>query len=168
MGLTVFNNFGFYAYLVIIVVTFMRGVELKAGEQLALMSMLFFLFMSVNGITSYALNTIYQFLAITVRLGDVFKLEEHVRTRQNAETPEDVCIKISGGAYSWGYKVKKDKSQSAMKDRLDLEEDKTATLADVNIDLKYNDTLLVVGKIGTGKTTLLYSLMDETVKLSGS
>ena len=78
--MTVFNNFGFFAYLVIIVVTYMRGVELKAGEQLALMSMLFFLFMSVNGVTIFALNTIFQFLALTVRLGDVFKLEEHVST----------------------------------------------------------------------------------------
>lgn len=32
MGLTVFNNFGFYAYLVIVVITQKRGVELKAGE----------------------------------------------------------------------------------------------------------------------------------------
>jgi len=32
MGLTVFNNFGFYAYVVIVVITYKRGIELKAGE----------------------------------------------------------------------------------------------------------------------------------------
>lgn len=40
-------------------------------------------------------------------------------------------------------------------------------LSDVNLDLKQGDTLIVVGKIGTGKSTLIYSLLDETVKLSG-
>jgi len=168
LGLTVFNNFGFYAFLAIVLCTYWRGVELKAGEAMATLSILFFLFMSVNGITVYALNTTFQFFGVMVRIGDVFKLSEHQSTRQVANTPEEVCIKVTDGSYSWGFKVRKDKNQSALKDRLDLEEDQTAVLSDVNFELKHDDTLVVVGKIGSGKTTLLHSLMDETVKLAGS
>lgn len=78
-----------------------------------------------------------------------------------------MCVKVNDGSYSWGFKVKKDRNQSALKDRLELDEDLTAVLADVNLDLKHDDKLVVVGKIGSGKTTLLFSLMDETVKLGG-
>ena len=86
-------------------------------------------------------------------------------------THDETAVQIKDGSYSWGFKIKKDEvidKNKALKDRLDLEEDTTAVLSEVNIDLKYNDTLVVVGKIGTGKTTLLHSLMDETVKLGGT
>jgi len=33
--------------------------------------------------------------------------------------------------------------------------------------LKYDDTLVVVGQVGCGKTTLLHAIMDETKKCSG-
>ena len=33
--------------------------------------------------------------------------------------------------------------------------------------MKYNDHLIVVGQVGCGKTTLLYSLMEETKICSG-
>jgi len=167
-GLTIFNNFGFFAFLACILCTYWRGQEINTGKTMALLSVLFFLFMSVNGITVYGLNSIFQFFGVMDRIGDVFKLGEHVSTRQTAPSAHDVCIQIKNGAYSWGFKIKKDKNQNALKDRLDLEEDVTAVLSDVNLEMKHNDTLVVVGKIGTGKSTLLYSLMDETVKLSGT
>lgn len=94
MGLTVFNNFGFYAYLVIVAISYKRGIELKAGEEFATFSLLNFLFLSINGLTNYALVTVYQFLAICVRLGDVFKLSEHKSLREDPENPQNVCIKV--------------------------------------------------------------------------
>lgn len=60
-------------------------------------------------------------------------------------------IRVENGSFSWGFKVKKDEvtdQKKALKDRIDLEEDQTPVLAQVNLDLKYNDTLVVVGKIG--------------------
>lgn len=168
MGQTIFNNFGFYAFLTIILVTYWRGEQIETGKSMAMLSILFFLFMSVNGLTAYATNTLFQFFAIMNRVGDVFKLGEFHSTRQKADTLTEVTIKIEQGSYSWGFKVKKDDNNTALKDRLELEEDVGAVLSEVNLDLKYNDTLVVVGKIGTGKTTLLNSIMDETVKLSGT
>lgn len=78
MGLTVYNNFGFYAYLVIVLVTYWRGVVLNAGESMALLSLLFFLFMSVNGMVVFALNNTFQFFGVMNRIGEVMKLPEHM------------------------------------------------------------------------------------------
>jgi hypothetical protein len=51
-----------------------------------LLSVLFMLFISVNGIAVYSIGTMFQFFAILERVGDIFKLGEHVSTRQSAET----------------------------------------------------------------------------------
>ena len=61
LAVTFYNNFGFYAYLAVILVTYFRGVEFKAGEQLALLSLLFFLFMNVNGMTVWSISNSFCF-----------------------------------------------------------------------------------------------------------
>jgi ATP-binding cassette subfamily C (CFTR/MRP) protein 4 len=48
-----------------------------------------------------------------------------------------------------------------------VEEIETPTLSNLNFELKHDSLLMVIGKIGTGKTTLLYSIMDETRKMAG-
>jgi len=40
-------------------------------------------------------------------------------------------------------------------------------LNNININLKSKDFLTVVGKVGCGKTSLLYSIMEETLLLKG-
>jgi ABC-type multidrug transport system fused ATPase/permease subunit len=46
--------------------------------------------------------------------------------------------------------------------------DDSFTISNINLDLKLKDLVVIVGKSGNGKTTLLNSLMDETIKLTGS
>ena len=43
-----------------------------------------------------------------------------------------------------------------------------SVLQDINIRLMPSDLLVVIGKIGAGKTSLLYSILDETVKRPGT
>ena len=40
-------------------------------------------------------------------------------------------------------------------------------LSNINLDMKKGDFLTVIGKVGCGKSSLLYSIMDETVHKSG-
>jgi ABC-type branched-subunit amino acid transport system ATPase component len=48
-----------------------------------------------------------------------------------------------------------------------VQEVETPTLKGLNFDLSYNGLILIAGKIGTGKTTLLFSIMSETRKMYG-
>ena len=41
-------------------------------------------------------------------------------------------------------------------------------IKNININLKSNDLLIVVGQVGCGKTTLLHSILEETRHVSGN
>lgn len=51
---------------------------------------------------------------------------------------------------------------------LELDEIKSNILTDININMKSGDFLAVVGQVGCGKTSLLYSVMDETIVNGGT
>ena len=57
--------------------------------------------------------------------------------------------------------------KKSFKRALTLEEISSNVLNDISITLKKGEHLTIVGKIGSGKTSLLFSLMDETVHKSG-
>mmetsp|Transcript_10454 Transcript_10454/g.12944 ORF Transcript_10454/g.12944 Transcript_10454/m.12944 type:complete len:86 (+) Transcript_10454:751-1008(+) len=71
--------------------------------------------------------------------------------------------------YAWGFRVSEDqaKSQKQNKAKLEVESFNNSVLRNITLTLMSNDLLVVVGKIGAGKTSLLYSIMDETTKKSG-
>ena len=52
--------------------------------------------------------------------------------------------------------------------KLDIEQTEDTVLSGINLDLKAGSFLVVVGKIGSGKTSLLYSILEETVHKAGS
>ena len=58
--------------------------------------------------------------------------------------------------------------KSANKAKLEVENVDESVLKNISFTLMPNDLLVVVGKIGSGKTSLLYSIMDETVKRAGT
>ena len=41
-------------------------------------------------------------------------------------------------------------------------------LSEINFELKTGDLMIVVGSVGSGKTSLLHALMNETNKTGGS
>ena len=57
--------------------------------------------------------------------------------------------------------------KAANQAKLDVEANNNSVLRNITLTLESNELLVVVGQIGAGKTSLLYSLMDETVKKSG-
>lgn len=104
------------------------------------------------------------------RLSEVFRMEEHKKTREEKVVDGEPVVKLEKMEYAWGFRVSEDQSRNKManKARLELETSNHSVLRDIDFQLNLGDLLIVVGKIGSGKTSLLYSLMDETVKKSGT
>jgi len=51
--------------------------------------------------------------------------------------------------------------------KLALEEIEESNLKDINLDMRCGQLLAVVGKVGCGKTSLLYSILEEMKLLKG-
>ena len=74
---------------------------------------------------------------------------------------------MDSACFSWNFKInhKLDYNKKLM---IEVEEAENIILNNVNLNLKYDDLLIVIGEVGCGKTTFLYSIMDETTLNSGT
>ena len=52
--------------------------------------------------------------------------------------------------------------------KMNIQSVDSPVLEGISVELMPQDLLLVVGKIGSGKSSLLYSIMDETIKKKGT
>ena len=124
-------------------------------------------------------------------------MEEYEFNRNIDVKKDDVRIKMEGAEFSWGYRVqeafseeekkKADDSKSPEKpkeaekkgikksytdqlNKVKLKVDlvQKPILSDLNIDMKCGDLLVIVGEVGCGKTSLLYSIMEETILTKGT
>lgn len=198
LGISVFQNGGLLAIVAIFIPKWMRGEELEEGLSMSLMAMIFFIFAAVNSMTYYAMTTIQSFLAILFRLSSVFEMDEYEFKRNTTVEKDDVRVKFEGADFSWGYRVQetfsadekkksdakspvkpkegekkedsKGKSYSAALNKVKLKLDvvQKPILTDLNIDMKSGDLLVIVGEVGCGKTSLLYSIMEETILVKGT
>ncbi|CAI2355592.1 unnamed protein product [Caenorhabditis sp. 36 PRJEB53466] len=91
-----------------------------------------------------------QCAASNTRLREFFASEEMARQASIAYGGTDSAIKIDNGAFAWGSK----------------EEEKT--LHDITFNIKRGQLVAIVGRVGSGKSSLLHALLGEMNKLSGS
>jgi ABC-type polysaccharide/polyol phosphate transport system ATPase subunit len=73
---------------------------------------------------------------------------------------------------SWGYKAKTQNQadKAKAKDKYagtEVEEVHTPIVADVNLKMKQGDFMTIIGSVGCGKTTVLFSVMQETQIMKG-
>lgn len=87
----------------------------------------------------------------------------------------DPSIVMKSCYFTWGYRIKQTKAaetnneqkskKGASKSNFKLETEIVTknVLSDLNLELRKGDFLAVIGQVGCGKSSLLYSIMDETI-----
>ncbi len=78
-------------------------------------------------------------------------------------------IKVENASYNWGFRLQANTSQnSRTKLNIQNDVDDQDVLSEVNFELKSGDLMIVVGSVGSGKTSLLHALMNETNRTGGT
>lgn len=68
LGFSIFQNGGLIACILIFVPKWARGEQLMEGDTIAVMTMVYFIFLSINNLTYMAMISIQNFLAIVFRV----------------------------------------------------------------------------------------------------
>jgi hypothetical protein len=55
----------------------MKGIKLDQSNSVSLLAMIYYIFVSVNAMTYYAMTTLQTFFAVVKRLSSVFEMEEY-------------------------------------------------------------------------------------------
>ena len=105
LGFSVFQNMGFTVVLLIFLPMWAQGQEIKAELAFSILAMIFFLFYSITSMTLFTLQNMSLLVVMFKRLGDVFRMEEYKKLRDESVTTEDVLLRIENGAFSWGFRV---------------------------------------------------------------
>ena len=170
LGFSLFQNVGMIGILCIFLPQWFLGQELNMGDSFTLLAIIYYLFFSVNSLAFYAMTTVNQASAVINRISEVFSMEEHLSSREDQIRPNEPAIEIRQGEYAWGFRVaeNQEKMRKANRAKLEVTAVEESVLRNINVRLMPSDLLVVVGKIGAGKTSLLYSILDETVKKGGT
>ena len=77
MGLNFFQNLGILAVGLILFLQWSKGEEIRMAESIALFAMIYYLFITINGLVFLAIINVKSFSAILERIAGVLTLEEY-------------------------------------------------------------------------------------------
>lgn len=86
----------------------------------------------------------------TFLLEDELNVEEMQVSSKSLDKSSNKCVEIQGGNFSW-------EPESAV-----------LALKDINLEVKRGQKIAICGPVGSGKTSLLYAILREIPKISGS
>lgn len=169
LGFSFFQNGGLLVAMLIFGIQWGRGDYLEEGQSVVVMALVFYIFLSSGSFVYFALVTLKGFLATVDRLASVFEMEEFEQKRKIDVAKEDAHVKIEGADFTWGFKVKQEgEAAKAAGAAPALEPEMAPVVEGINLDMKPGDFVVVIGQIGSGKTSLLFSVMQETILQKGT
>ena len=170
LGFSFFQNGGLLVAMLIFAVQWGRGDYLEEGQSVVVMALVFYIFLTSGSFVFFALVTLKGFLGTIDRMASVFEMEEFVQKRNINVAKEDALVKIEAADFTWGFKMKQQGEGAAAGPGAGaaLEPEIAPVIENINIDMKPGDFLVVVGQIGSGKTSLLYSVMQEIILKKGT
>ena len=103
LGFNVFQNIGLVGVLCIFLPKWFMGEELLFGDSFTLLAMIYYLFFSVNALTYQSITTLNYAYVVIYRLSEVFRMEEHQKSRVEYSIDGQPAIDINSAEYAWGF-----------------------------------------------------------------
>ena len=172
---------GFLSALLIYYIKAQNGETLRAGPVFSILGSFGFLSLYVGLYIGYAITTIAEFKTTLRRTANILLLEEksnkfRIKGREEDKLEEvdvrdpeeeEAIISIREASFTWGSKQKAKQQFQNLRDSLTEEQlisvtekkDYDLVLKRINLEVKKGELLIVIGPVGSGKTSLLLTLL---------
>jgi len=168
-GAGVFLNGGLVIAIVVFGYHYAMGREFVYSRSLSAFTMMNYLSYTSVYFSFTAISTFSSFVAIMFRVGEIMEMEEFDDDlAEDDETlPEGTRIKLENVTVSWGLSSGNKEDEESKQLSHHQDQDDEIVLSNLNIEIKNNEFIAVVGTVGKGKTSLLMTIMHELDVIRG-
>ena len=105
------------------------------GDSFTLLALIYYLFFNVNSLTYYSMSTLNQACAVIYRLSEIFRMEEHEKTRSDYLVDDEPAIDIKDAEYAWGFCKTSNGENSSSRAKKILKNIETSVLKGISVEL---------------------------------
>ncbi|OMJ92976.1 hypothetical protein SteCoe_4199 [Stentor coeruleus] len=165
------SSFGLSGSLLAIFIT--ASVQVACGYSLEakkIFMLSFFTFIT-HMLTAYlsiqGLMLIFSFLDNMNRIKDILLLPEFESYLDQEKT--DFAIELENSSFGWkkDKKLENDKNYDENTKLIEEDQEVPVVLKDISIKVSKGELVIVIGQVGSGKSSLFLALLSELVQLSG-
>lgn len=158
------------AFLTFITYT-MLGNQLTAGKVFTSLSLFVMLIAPLNAFPWVVNGVMEAWVSLKrvqkfIYLGNIDYDQYYLTYKSEAPNSED-CLSISEGTFTWNNFTTRDENSDADADVEESEVPRTMKLIDINLNIRKGMFVGVIGKVGSGKSSLLSAILGEMSKSQG-
>ena len=141
------------------------GKTLQPGEIFLLMLVYFNTHLNLVYLSTTGINTIFVFTGIMRRAGEILKLKDF--SKDDASKSEKCSLILSEATFSWHEGAKPESEDNSTAELKRSKTIRKPCLQELNLKIRPGELVLVVGTVGSGKSSLLMSILGELNLHSG-
>jgi ATP-binding cassette, subfamily C (CFTR/MRP), member 4 len=163
LGSGIFLNGGLCVAFVVFGYHYLMEREFVYSRTLSAFTMMNYLSLTSIYFSFSAISTFSTFWAIMFRVGEILEKDEFDEdlAEDDRSLPQGIRVKLENWTVSWGQSPKDEKYEESKLLTSHQDEDDGIVLSNLNIEIKSNEFIAVVGSVGSGKTSLLMGIMHE-------
>lgn len=153
--------------LIVLSINKAMGGGIKLSDAFAMISILFSAYFYGVLIVSFTMEIGNTYLAGAKRITQVLMLDDKILPIK-PETKQDKSVVVSDASFSWESPSINTQSNDTNRNLISPTKDSVdSTLRNLNFKVRPGKLLVVVGSVGSGKTSLLLGLMNEIFHTEG-